>query len=117
MPGDAYYLVTAIDLAGLVSGAGRELPSGIGSLAVGVPAAGFVRLSWSGVTTDMQGLPTIVDHYQIHMSTKPLPRSSLGSSTLLMDNVRALSVDLSAPNGPLYFSVIAVDDRGNLSPF
>jgi len=115
--GNAYYIVTAIDLSGLVSGAGRELPSGIGSLAVSVPAAGSIRLAWSGVTTDVQGLPTIVDHYQVYMSSQPLPRSSLSSSTLLMDNVRSVSVDLPAPNGPLYFSVLVVDDRGNLSPF
>src|SRR6266446_8116079 len=103
--GDAYYLVTALDPNGLVSGAGRELPNGISSLALSTPAAGMVRLSWPGVTTDMQGLPTVIDHYQIHMTPTPVARGALGGSTLYMDNVRVLSVDLAPGGSPLFFSV------------
>jgi len=106
-----------VDAGGLVSGGGRELPNGVSGLAVSVPSTGLVRLAWPAVTRDMQGLETVVDHYQIHVDSKPLARSSLGPATLFMDNVRALSVDLSPGGALLYFSVIAVDDRGNLSPF
>ena len=116
-PSNYYYLVTATDAAGLVSGAGRDLPNGVGDLGLTVPASGTVRLTWSAVTTDMQGLPTIIDHYQVYMSSTPLARGSLGPSNLAMDNVRTLTVDLTASTSPLYFSVIAVDDKGNLSPF
>ena len=116
-PGNAYYLVTAVDASGLVSGGGRELPNGVSGLAVSVPSTGLVRLAWPAVTRDMQGLETVVDHYQIHVDSKPLARSSLGPATLFTDNVRALSIDLSPGGALLYFSVIAVDDRGNLSPF
>src|SRR6266850_486408 len=98
-------------------GGGRELPNGVSNLAVSVPATGLVRLAWPAVTRDMQGLETVVDHYQIHVGSKPLARSSLGPATLFRDNVRTLSVDLSPSGTLLYFSVIVVDDRGNLSPF
>ncbi len=117
LTGNAYYMVTAVDSNGLTSGAGRELPNGVGDLRVSIPSAGAVRLTWSAVTTDVQGFATIIDHYQIYMSDLPLPRSSLSPGTLILDNWRALTVDLPAPGAPLYFSVIAVDDRGNLSPY
>ena len=117
LPSNFYYLVTATDASGLVSGAGRELPYGIDGLAVAAIGAGTVRLSWPAVQTDVRGLPTLIDHYQVHRSNRPLGRGSLGSSTLVIDDVRSLSADVPASGGPWFFSVIAVDDRGNLSPF
>ncbi|HKB08715.1 MAG TPA: C25 family cysteine peptidase, partial [Candidatus Polarisedimenticolia bacterium] len=117
LAGNAYYLVTATDGSGLVSGAGRDLPNGIGGLIVSAPAVGMVHLAWSAVTTDVQGYATIIDHYQVHQSATPLARASLGPSTLVKDNLQLLWVDLPVPVGPQFFSVIAVDNRGNLSPF
>jgi peptidase C25-like protein/fibronectin type III domain protein len=117
LAGNAYYLVTAEDIYGLVSGAGRELPNGISNLAITVVSPGTVHLSWPAIGTDIQGYATIIDHYQIYMDSQPLARSALGPATLVQDNWHALSIDLSAPGAPLYFSVIAVDNRGNLSPF
>jgi hypothetical protein len=120
-PRNFYYLVTAIDADGLMSGAGRELPYGIGDLQVQVAGPDTLRLAWSAVTTDLQGLPTLIDRYQVHAGNRPIARGELGSTTLLRDDVRSLSVDLtvdlSPGSAPLYLSVIAVDDRGNLSPF
>ncbi len=116
-PSSLYYIVTATDASGLVSGAGRELPYGIGDLQVASTGPGTVRLTWSAVTTDVQGLATLVDHYRVYMDSRPVARDSLDPSTLVLDNVRALSVDLPVPSGPLFFSIIVVDDRGNLSPF
>ena len=118
-PGNLYYLVAAVDVNGLMSGVGRELPGGIEDLAVSTVGAADLRLVWSAVTLDMLGFPTNVDHYQVHMTTVPAGRGSLSATTLVtgMDNVRTLSVDLPKPAGPAYFSVLAVDGRGNLSPF
>ena len=115
--GNLYYLVTATDVNGFTSGAGRDLPNGIQNLAVSMPAQGTVGLAWPAVTNDVTGYATLIDHYQVHASDHPLPRASLGSSTLVRDNVRVLTVDLSVPSSRFYFSVIAVDNRGNLSPF
>jgi hypothetical protein len=120
-PGNLYYVVTALDSNGFASGAGRELPNGINGLSVSLVSAGplVVRLTWPAVTTDLQGYATLIDHYQVHLTAAPAGRGSLDSSTIFRDNVQVLSVDLDLTglSGPSYFSVIAVDNQGNLSPF
>jgi hypothetical protein len=117
LAGNAYYLVTAIDAAGLVSGAGRELPNGTGDLAVTFTAPSTAHLTWSAVATDVSGLPTLVDHYQIHVTANPVDRGSLGPSTLFLDHVTTTSADISLPGPRAYISVLVVDNRGNLSPY
>jgi hypothetical protein len=121
LPGPLYYLVRAFDADGLVSGAGRDLPNGIRDLGISHLGPGAIRLSWSAVTTDVRGLPTLIDHYEVHSATAPFGREAIGPGTLLVDNIvdnmGSLSVDLSVTDNLLYFSVIAVDNRGNLSPF
>ena len=117
LAGNAYYVVTAVDSAGLVSGAGRDLPNGVGSLDVTLPNLSTVHLSWLPVTTDVQGLPTLIDHYQVHVTPTPVSRGQLGPGTLFLDNVTTTSADLSLPTGTKFISVLAVDNRGNLSPF
>ena len=116
LPGDSYYVVTAVDAQGLVSGAGRDLPNGVGSLDVTLPSS-LVHLSWLPVTTDVQGLPTVIHHYQVHVTATPVARGALGPGTLFTDNVTTTSADLNLPAGPRFISVLAVDNRGNLSPF
>ncbi len=113
-PGNAYYLVTALDASGLESGAGHDLPNGVGDLILTFTAPN-VHLAWSPVTTDVQGNPTQV-HYQIHSTATPIGRSGLGPATLLLDNVTGTSVDLNIP-APRFLSVLVVDNQGNLSPF
>jgi hypothetical protein len=117
LPGSGFYLVTAIDASGLVSGAGRELPNGVADLSMTFTAPSTIHMSWSPVMTDLQGLPTLVHHYQIHATSVPVGRGSLGPATLLMDNVTANSIDLAQPTSPRFISVLTVDNRGNLSPF
>ncbi len=120
-PGQLYYLVTAIDSNGFASGAGRELPNGIGNLMLTLVSASptVVRLTWSAVMTDLQGYGTIIDHYQVHRTPTPVGRGSLTASTIFLDNLPGPSVDLDLTglSGPSYLSVLAVDNRGNLSPF
>jgi hypothetical protein len=117
LAGSSFYLVTALDTAGLVSGAGRELPNGTGDLAVSFTAPTTAHLTWSAVTTDVSGLPTLVDHYQIHVTSTPVGRGSLGPSTLFLDNVTTTSVDISLSGPRSYISVLVVDNRGNVSPY
>jgi hypothetical protein len=116
-PGTYYYVVTATDVMGFVSGGGRELPNGISDLAVSMPSANMIHLVWTPPTTDFQGFGTLISHYQVHVTTAPVPRQSLNASTIVLDNVPGPSVDLSLSGTPRYISVIAVDNRGNLSPF
>ena len=116
-PAAFYYLVTAIDVTGFVSGGGRELPNGVSDLAVSMPSPDLIHLEWSPPTTDFQGFATLIDHYQVHVTSAPVPRESLNASTIVLDNLTVPSVDLSLPGSPRFISVIAVDNRGNLSPF
>ena len=56
LPGNSFYLVTATDATGLVSGAGRDLPNGIGDLGASFTDPSTVHLSWFPVTTDVVAL-------------------------------------------------------------
>lgn len=120
-PGNLFYVVTAVDTNGFASGAGRELPNGISDLNLSLVTAAppVVRLSWPAITTDLLGFPTLVHHYQIHRTPAPVGRQFLNSTTIFRDNIQVLSVDLDLTGltGPSYFSVIAVDNQGNLSPY
>ena len=120
-PGNLFYVVTAIDTNGFASGTGRELPNGISDLNLLLVSATppVVQLSWTAVSTDFLGFPTLIDHYQIHRTSVPVGRQSLDSTTIFRDNIQLLSVDLDLTGltGPSYFSVIAVDNQGNLSPY
>jgi len=117
LPANGFYLVTAGDANGLWSGAGRDLPNGIADLDVTSPSDTTVHLSWLPVTNDVQGLQTLVSYYQIHVTATPVSRAGLGPSTLFRDHVTQTAIDLSLPASPQFISVLAVDDRGNLSPF
>ena len=116
-PAAYYYVVTASDAQGFASGGGRELPNGVSDLQVSMPSANLLHLAWTPPTTDFQGFGTLIDHYQIHVTPVPVRRESLNASTIVLDNVTVPSVDLSVTGSPRYISVLAVDNRGNLSPF
>ena len=90
--------------------------NGVGSLDVTMPSA-LVRLTWLPVTTDVQGLPTLIHHYQVHVTATPVARGALGPSTIFLDNVTGTTADLNLPAGNRFISVLAVDNRGNLSPY
>ncbi|HKQ97577.1 MAG TPA: C25 family cysteine peptidase [Candidatus Polarisedimenticolia bacterium] len=116
LAGSSFYFVTALDATGLESGAGHDLPSGVGDLVLTFTAPSNVHLVWSPVSTDVQGRPTLV-HYQIHSTATPVGRLGLGPGTLLLDNVTGNVADLNLPANPRYLSVLTVDTRGNLSPY
>jgi hypothetical protein len=116
-PASAYYLVVAVDDAGLASGGGRNLPNGVGDLSVSLVAPDLVHLEWSAVLADTSGDPTLISHYEIHLSAVPVGRAALGPSTLALDNVTTLSLDLPLSSDLGYISIIVVDNRGNRSPF
>lgn len=115
-PGSAFYHVTALDAAGLESGAGHDLPSGVGDLIVTLVSPTMVHLVWSPVGTDVQGNPTQV-RYQVHSTATPVGRLGLGPGTLVLDNVTGTAVDVTVNTNPRYLSVLTIDNRGNLSPY
>jgi len=118
-PQSYYYLVTVTDLNGQSSGAGRQLPDGIGDLTMSIQSIqGTLGLSWSPVTTSVTGGGTVVDHYVVYSGTMPLSRASLDAMTPFAPSVTSTSFSMPVPpDGIMYFSVIAVDRFGNRSPF
>jgi fibronectin type 3 domain-containing protein len=118
-PASYYYVVTASDAQGFNSGGGRDLPNGISDLQVSMVSGNpnLLHLAWTPPTTDFQGFATLIDHYQVHVTSVPVRRESLNASTIVLDNVPGPSVDLGVTGSPRYISVLAVDNRGNLSPF
>lgn len=115
-----YYLVRAVDSGGLEGAVGRALPGGVEDLAIGKTAGDPVRLdlTWSPVAIDIDGLATLVDHYEVYASDQPFTRADIddGSVTALTTTVvTTLQIDL--PAGNAFYSVVAVDNRGNRSPY
>ena len=115
-PQNYYYLVTVTDTRGFVSGAGRQLPDGVSDLRI-VRNGGNLDLSWSAVTRDVDGNPTLVDHYELYADAQPVDRARVGTLAPAVPFIATTSVSVPAPAGAVYYSVIVVDVRGNRSPF
>ena len=117
---DYFYLVRALDATGNPGGVGRQLPDGIGNLLL-TPAvtAGHLLFSWSPVTTDFDQQPTQISHYELYAADQPFGRAEieLGSVELLEDGISGNSIEILPESQNRYYSVLAVDVRGNRSPF
>ena len=116
-PADYYYLVLAVDMQGLTSGVAQDLPDGVMDLQVALQPDGVTAdLSWTAVGQTVGGAATTVVEYQVHGATTILPRQSISPATLL-GTVTGTTFS-HMPLGPDYFyTVVAVDNRGALSPF
>ena len=115
-----FYLVRAVDADGDPGGLGGQLPDGIHDLVIGPGGSpGTIELSWSPVTTDFDGNPTTIAHYVVFADDTPVSRAEIrdGSVPQLGGPVSGTALEI-VPLGPKrYYSVLAVDTRGNLSPF
>jgi hypothetical protein len=140
---DYYYLVRAVDLEGNVGGLGRQLPDGIGALVVDragecsvtvtqpcrndsecpqtetcIFASDDLILSWPPVDVDFDEGPTAVDRYEIYTSVQPFTRADIRDGTVpMLTSVPGTSLQVTPPSENQHYSVIAVDVRGNESPF
>jgi len=116
-PADYYYLVLAVDTQGFTSGVAQDLPAGVMDLQVALQGDGVTSdLSWTAVSQTVSGHPTTVVEYQVHGATLVLPRQSLSPASLLGTVTGTTFSHL--PVGPeYYYTVVAVDNRGALSPF
>jgi len=114
-----HYLVRAVDADGTTGGAGNQLPSGIGDLVVSPAVGQDLLLSWSAVATDFDGRPLQISHYEIYGSDSPFGRAEIrdGLVPILFDDIASDSLTLLPAPQNRYYSVLAVDARGNRSPF
>jgi hypothetical protein len=120
-----YYLVRAVDTQGNGSGLGNQLPMGIDfmTLAKSTTTPGNVVLTWPAVTTAFSstgapGTPLAINHYEIYARSTPFTRADIRDSVIqLLASISGVSIELTPPAGTQYYSVVAVDARGNKSPF
>ena len=117
-----HYLVRAVDTAGNVGGLGNQLPNGIDVITLSKTPDGLggytIGLSWAAVTTDFDGQPLAIDHYEIYGSSTRFTRTDIRNGGVpQVGSTTTASWTETAPAPNRYYSVIAVDDRGNKSPF
>ncbi len=115
-----FYLVRAVDAEGNAGGLGNELPNGILQLRLGPGQENpdDLLLSWPAVTTTFSGAGTRIVRYDIYASAQPFTRAQIrdGLVPLLVSTpLTAYEFTPLPPNQ--YHSVLAVDARGNVSPF
>lgn len=114
--GNHYYLVVAIDSSANRSGVSNEVPMGIDLMSV-VRNGSSLVFSWPAVTLDFDGHKTIISKYVLYGSISKFRRSDISTMTPINSNIPGTSVSIPLPAGTFYYSVIAVDNRGAMSPW
>jgi hypothetical protein len=118
-----YYLVRAVDVSGNVGGLGNQLPNGIDTLSMTKTPDGLggynLGFTWPAVTLDFDlRLPVVIDHYEIYGTDHAFTRTDIRNGLVpLLASPTANSWTTPAPATNRYYSVIAVDARGNKSSF
>ena len=117
-----YYLVRAVDTSGNVGGLGNQLPNGIDTSTInkGTDGGGNLQLTllWPAITTDFDGNPLVIDHYEVYATDHPYTRADIaGGSVPLLASPVASPLLVTPPSSSQYYSVIVVDARGNKSSF
>ena len=117
-----HYLVRAIDVNGNVGGAGNQLPNGIDLLTLSKAPDGLggytLTVTWPAVTTDFDGLPLSINHYEVYGKSTPFTRADIANGLVpLLASPASASFSVTAPVANQYYSVLAVDARGNKSSF
>ena len=113
-----FYLVRAVDAEGNGGGLGFDLPAGITRLGVAKAASPSLTISWPAVTVDFSGRPTRIVSYEVYASSSPFTRAAIRDGLVpILTSVSATSIAITPPSSNQYYSVLAVDSRGNRSPF
>ncbi len=117
-----HYLVRAIDVNGNVGGTGNQLPNGIDTLTISKTPDGLggytLALTWPAVTTDFDGLPLSIQRYEVYGKSTPFTRADIANGLVpLLASPASASFGVTAPPSSQYYSVLAVDARGNKSSF
>ncbi len=82
------------------------------------PAGGAsLLLSWSPITLDFDDNPTQVSHYELYAGDEPFSRADIRDGLVTPIDLAVPGESIIVPAGPnRYYSVLAVDVRGNRSP-
>jgi len=115
-PPDHHYRVRAVDGDATVGGLGAQLPAWT-ELEV-YRTADTVQIVWQPVVDTVDGRSSVVDRYEIYSSDTPFSRSDVRDGLLPAPVVESsTSIEFPLPAGSRYYSVLAVDVLGNVSPF
>jgi hypothetical protein len=114
-----FYLVRGVDADGTGGGLGNQLPAGIHDLRVTRTQGSTLTLTWSAVTTDFDHAPTQISHYVLYASPTVFSRADIrdGAVPILQDSIPGTTLVIGEPPDDQHYSVLAVDGRGNASPF
>lgn len=117
-----YWLVRAVDASGTGGGLGNQLPNGIDILTMSKTPDGLggytLGFAWPAVTTDFDGNPLAIDHYEVYGTNHPFSRADVKNGLVPLVGTTSLpSYSVTAPSASQYYSVLAVDARGNKSSF
>jgi hypothetical protein len=117
-----YYLVRAIDSNGNVGGLGNQLPNGIDAVTLSKTPDGLggfiLGFTWPAVTTDFDDRLLAIDHYEVYGTNHAFSRLDIKNGLVsLIASPSTPSFSVTAPSASQYYSVLAVDARGNKSPF
>jgi hypothetical protein len=117
-----HWLVRAVDGGGNVGGLGNELPYGVDVITLAkVPdgLGGFtLSLSWQAVHTTFDGEELVIDHYEVYATNHPFTRADIKNGLVpLVGSPANPSFSIPVPAASQYYSVLAVDARGNKSSY
>ena len=118
-PGAYYYRVRAVDADGNAGGLGADVPRWTNlALYRSDITPGDLRLAWPAVTTTVSGDPIALQHYVVFASDTPFtPQDVAAGSVPELGTASGTTMEITPPPQDRYYSVLAVDIRGNRSPF
>ncbi len=118
LPGRQHYRVRAVDVDANPGAWGSEPPARTDlGLSKGA-APGTIRLEWDPVLLTVDGVPVQLAYYAIYQSSTPFSRTAIRDGLVpVLTTTTAASILLTPPGPDQYYSVLAVDVRGNASPY
>lgn len=112
------YRVQAFDAQSNAGGFGSELPASTTLTLEKALTPGSVRLTWPAVTGTVDGRPVELLGYRVYAAGQPFTRADIRDGLVSpLTTTPATSFVMSPQVEDRYYSVLAVDVRGNLSPF
>jgi hypothetical protein len=117
-----YWLVRAVDTSGNLGGLGNQLPNGVDTLTLSKTPNGLggytLGFTWPAVTSDFDGNPLAIHHYEVYATDHPFSRADVNNGLVpLLASPATAAFSVTAPAASQYYSVLAVDARGNKSSF
>ena len=119
LAGGLEYRVRAVDGESNAGGMGSEPPEAVDlGIKKSTSVPGNLILHWDPVTTTVDGKPVVLQHYAVFIADQPFTRADIRDGLIAPTaTVASSSFELTPPLQSRYYSVLAVDTRGNTSPF